>query len=112
MKKLFTLCFVLAACGGSKVTEPPPLVVNGTVFILLDISNCSSYTIAEYNVDSLTVGTEAIARGVPSKGYTVPSGLRSVSARLTKPGSNVGLWPYHDRVTVPKNGTVTANLRC
>ncbi len=111
MKKLFMLCFVLAACGGSKVTEPPPPpVVTGTIFFAL--SNCQNYLTAEYVVDSTSVGVEPIVSGVLSKGYTVPSGIHSAKAVVRGLSIPQGLWTYNDRLTVPANGNVTANLKC
>ena len=109
-----TVCFVsllaILACGSSKVTAPPPTVVNGTIYFAL--TNCPSFTTAEYVADSVTVGSETITPGVASKGYTVPSGLRSAKALLKSPSSTVGTWTYNDRVDVPPNGNVTAHPHC
>lgn len=104
---------MLAACG-SDVTGPPTPepVINGSISFSLDTQKCPGYTTAEYVVDSVSVGTEPIVVGALSKSYSVPSGQRSTIARLTKPGSTVGLWTFRDRLTVPANGQVTAHLVC
>jgi hypothetical protein len=108
---VFVSLLAIMACGSSKATAPPPPpVVNGTIFFAL--TNCPSFTSAEYVADSVTLGSEAIVQGVTSNGYTVPSGLRSAKALLKSPSSIIGTWTYNDRVNVPENGTVTAHPHC
>ena len=107
----FASIVLLAACGGGgDVVAPPPPVKTGS--LSFELVNCAGFQNAEYVVDSVTVGTEALVQGGVSKSYTVPAGTRSTRARLTSPGSTVGTWTYNDRVVVPENGSVTAHPHC
>lgn len=111
-KMIVTVALFTALACGKDATAPIPPVEKGSIQFSLEGADCASYATAQYFLDSLDVGTEPIVAGALSKSYTVPAGRRSAVARLTKPGSSIGLWTFRDVVTVPVDGSVIAHLAC
>jgi hypothetical protein len=95
-----------AGCsGGDKVTAP----ANGTVIFKIDAQTCTGAGTITFYIDGSAVGTETLAAGGSSKGYTTPAGTHVLGA--TEAGVGAYTWPSQT-AAVPAGGTYTAVLTC
>jgi hypothetical protein len=109
MRKLMALLgmAVLMACG-SDSTAPPPAIQTGTVFFKIDALTCTGSGPVAFYLDGSLVGTETLAAGGTSKGYTSPAGSHVAGAKIP---NTTYTWP-NTTINVPANGSYTAILPC
>lgn len=95
----------VVACSADSITGPE----KGAVSFTVDAQSCRGSAAIDFFVDGARVGTETLAAGQTSRGYSVDAGSHVVGASVSNAAGFV--WPSRT-VAVPKNTTFNTVLTC